>query len=81
MFSISESIEGNFVKELCKSAKENNIYVVGTIYERSIIKSDNLEKSLKKRKITDNQFRVYDTVVFIDNKGKLISHYQKITSL
>jgi predicted amidohydrolase len=78
LYSISESIEGNFVKELCKSAKENYIYVVGTIYERSGIQSNNLEKSLKKRKITDNQFRVYDTVVFIDNKGHLISHYRKL---
>ena len=27
LFSISESVEGNFIKELCKSAKENDICV------------------------------------------------------
>ena len=50
LFSISESVEDNFIKELCKSAKENNMYVVGTIYERSFVDSDKLNESSNKKK-------------------------------
>ncbi len=78
LFSISESIEGKFVKELCKSAKENDIYIMGTMYERPTIDYDKLDKSLDKKKNIDNSYRVYDTVVFIDNKGDLISQYRKL---
>ena len=35
LFSISESVNGNFTKELCNSAKANDISIIGTIYERS----------------------------------------------
>jgi predicted amidohydrolase len=80
LFSISESVEGNFVKELCKSAKENDVYVVGTIYERSSnIDSDKLNKSLNEKKnVNDQQYCVYDTAVFINDKGILISSYRKL---
>ena len=50
LFSISESVEDNFIKELCKSAKKNNIYVVGTIYERSFVDSDALNGTSNKKK-------------------------------
>ncbi|HXS61212.1 MAG TPA: nitrilase-related carbon-nitrogen hydrolase, partial [Candidatus Sulfopaludibacter sp.] len=80
LFSISESIEGNFIKELCKSAKENDICVIGTIYERSDTGGFKLDRSLNEteNKDIDNQYRVYDTVVFINNKGDLISRYRKL---
>jgi len=80
LFSISESIEGNFVKELCKSARENNVCVVGTIYERSSnIDSDKLnESSNDKRNANEYQYCVYDTAVFINDKGSLISQYRKL---
>ncbi len=50
LFSISESVEGNFIKELCKSAKENDICVVGTIYERSDTDFDKLDQSLNENR-------------------------------
>jgi deaminated glutathione amidase len=80
LFSISESVQGVFVKELCKSAKENDICVIGTIYERSDGDSDKLDQSLNKNKNKDidSQYHVYDTVVFINNKGDLISQYRKL---
>lgn len=78
LFSISESVEGNFIKELRKSAKENDICIVGTIYERSTMDSDKFDKSIDKKKNIDNQYCVYDTAVFINNKGALISQYRKL---
>jgi len=78
LFSISESADGNFVKELRKSAKENDIYIVGTIYERSTIDSNKPDKSLNKKDNNDSQYRVYDAVVFINNKGNLVSQYRKV---
>jgi predicted amidohydrolase len=78
LFSISESVDGNFVEELRKSAKENDIYIIGTIYERSTIDSNKPDKSLSKKKNIENQYRVYDTVVYINNKGNLVSQYRKV---
>src|SRR6476620_6375917 len=79
LFSISESVEDNFIKELCKSAKKNNIYVVGTIYERSFVDSDKLNETSNKRKdVNDHLYCVYDTAVFINDKGALISQYRKL---
>jgi predicted amidohydrolase len=78
LFSISELIDGNFVSELRKSAKENDIHVIGTIYERSTKDSDKINKSLNNKKNSDSQYCVYDTVVFINNKGILVSHYRKL---
>jgi predicted amidohydrolase len=78
LFLISESVEGNFTKELRKSAKENNISIIGTIYERSNTDSDKPNKVLDKIKDIDNQFCVYDTALFINNEGALISRYRKL---
>ena len=46
----SESITGNFVSQICKSAKENQIQIVGTFYE----------KSRKKDRVYDTSF-IIDT--------------------
>jgi predicted amidohydrolase len=78
LFLISESVEGNFTKELRKSAKENNISIIGTIYERSNTDSDKPNRVLDKIKDIDNQFCVYDTALFINNEGVLISRYRKL---
>ena len=77
LFSISEPVDNNFIKELRKSAKENNIFIIGTIYERSTVGSDS-DKSVNKKKNIDNPYCVYDTAVFINNKGILVSQYRKL---
>jgi deaminated glutathione amidase len=73
LFSISESVTGNFTKELCNSAKANDISIIGTIYERSTTDSDKPTK-----RDVDNQYRVYDTALFINNKGVLVTRYRKL---
>ncbi len=73
LFSISESVNGNFTKELCNSAKANDISIIGTIYERSTTDSDKPTK-----KDVDNQYCVYDTALFINNKGVLVTRYRKL---
>jgi deaminated glutathione amidase len=73
LFSISESVTGNFTKELCNSAKANDISIIGTIYERSTTDSDKPTK-----KDVDNQYCVYDTALFINNKGVLVTRYRKL---
>lgn len=78
LFLTSESVEGNFTKELRKSAKENNISIIGTIYERSTTDSDKPNKVLDKIKDIDNQYCVYDTALFINNEGVLVSQYRKL---
>jgi deaminated glutathione amidase len=78
LFSVSELLDGNFVTELRKSARENNIFVIGTIYERSNKVSDGLDKSLNNDDNFDNRYCVYDTVVFIDNEGTMVSYYRKL---
>ena len=75
LFSISESLNGNFVKQLKKSAKENNIFIVGSIYEHTNLISANTKQ--EENKINKN-YRVYDTVVLINEQGKLISYYRKM---
>jgi deaminated glutathione amidase len=77
LFSISESLNGNFVEQLKKSAKENNIFIVGSIYEHTNLISNNT-KQKKEGKINKNSYRVYDTVVLINEQGKLISYYRKL---
>ena len=73
LFSISESVNGNFTKELCNSAKANDISIIGTIYEQSATDSDKPTK-----KDIDNQYCVYDTALFINNKGVLVTRYRKL---
>jgi predicted amidohydrolase len=82
LFSVSESLNGNFVEQLKKSAKENNIFIVGSIYEHTNLVSNNTkqkkEEKKKEGKINKNSYRVYDTVVLINEQGKLISYYRKL---
>jgi predicted amidohydrolase len=80
LFLLSESIEGDFVKRLCESAKENDICVVSTIYERSTaIENSKINGTLDNDQyVNDKQYCVFDTAVFIDNKGTLISKYRKL---
>lgn len=79
LFLLSESVKGNFIKSLCKSAKENDIYVVSSIYERSATDNYKMNKpSNNNQDINDKQYCVYDTVVFIDGKGALVSKYRKL---
>ncbi len=77
LFSISESLNGNFVKQLKKSARENNIFIVGSIYEHTNLITTNTKQE-KDSKINKNSYRVYDTVVLINEQGKLISYYRKL---
>jgi predicted amidohydrolase len=77
LFSISESLNGNFVKQLKKSARENNIFIVGSIYEHANLVSTNTKQE-KENKTNKNSYRVYDTVVLINERGKLISYYRKL---
>jgi len=76
LFSISETIEGDFIKTLCNSAKKNNISILGTMYEREPLDL-NLSELLKDKNMYD-KFHVYDTVVYINNKGLIKSKYRKI---
>lgn len=79
LFSISESLNGNFVEQLKKSAKENNIFIVGSIYEHTNLISNNTKQKKKREgKINKNSYRVYDTVVLINEQGNLISYYRKL---
>ena len=78
MFSISELVDGDFVTELRKSAKENDIHVIGTIYERSSTDSNEFTKPSDNNDGFDNQYCVYDTAVFINNSGILVSCYRKL---
>ena len=83
LFSISESLNGNFVEQLKKSARENNIFIVGSIYEHTNLLSANTKQKKEKKKdkgskINKNSYRVYDTVVLINEQGKLISYYRKL---
>lgn len=79
LFSISEFIDGRFVSELKKSAKDNNIFVVASIYERATQKDIVSSKERgRKRKSVKDSFRVFDTVVLINNQGKLVSSYRKL---
>jgi deaminated glutathione amidase len=62
--AIAESAKnGNFIMELCRSARRCNIGIVATIYEKGDMPSES---------------RVYDTAVLINNKGKVISLYRKL---
>lgn len=78
LFSISESIDGNFVSELKKSAKDNNIFVVASIYERANPKDIISSRDRGQKKSIKDSFRVFDTVVLVNNQGKLVSSYRKL---
>jgi predicted amidohydrolase len=76
LFSLSESTDGNFVSQLKKSARENNIFIVVSIYERA--NSKPTKKIQSKSNFDKNSYRVFDTVVLINNKGQLVSQYRKL---
>lgn len=76
LFSLSESIRGNFVSQLKKSARDNNIFIVGSIYERA--NSKQTKKIQSQRNFDKDSYRVFDTVVLINNKGRLVSQYRKL---
>lgn len=57
----SEKINGNFVSEICKAAKENKIQVVGTFYE----------KSSKKDRVYDTSFFVDNTGKIVSTYRKI----------
>lgn len=77
LYSLSESIDGNFISQLKKSARENDIFVVSSIYERANSKLKNNRQNQKKF-LNRNSHRVFDTVVLINNQGRLVSHYRKL---
>jgi deaminated glutathione amidase len=78
LFSISELVDGDFITELRKSAKENDIHIIGTIYERSTTDSGEFAKPSNNNDSFDNQYCVHDTAVFINNSGILVSCYRKL---
>ena len=77
LYSLSESLDGNFVSQLKKSARENDIFVVSSIYERANSKLKNNRQNQKKFLDRDSH-RVFDTVVLINNQGRLVSQYRKL---
>ncbi|USR64999.1 carbon-nitrogen hydrolase family protein [Providencia stuartii] len=58
---VAENIDGPFVSQLAKTAKECGIYVVCGIYERA----ENEPK------------RAFNTTIMLNRQGELIYHYQK----
>ena len=64
---------------MCNSAKANDICIIGTIYEQIRWDSDKLYLDKPKtKKDVDNQYCVYDTALFINNKGDLMTRYRKL---
>lgn len=63
--TVAESVKkGQFVSSICKSAKQNKLTVVATIYEKNAAKSPDR--------------RVFDTAILIDSKGTVRSIYRKL---
>ncbi len=58
---VAENVDGPFVSQLAKTAKEHGIYVVCGIYERA----ENEPK------------RAFNTTIMLNRQGELIYHYQK----
>lgn len=77
LYSLSESLDGNFISQLKKSARENDIFIVSSIYERANSKLKNNRQNQKKF-LDRNSHRVFDTVVLINNQGRLVSQYRKL---
>lgn len=76
----AEEITGNFVSDICKSAKENNIQVVGTFYEKSTKKDRVYDTSFlidKSGKVISKyrKIHLYDALGFKESK-KLIAGKQ-----
>lgn len=59
--TVAEPLDGPFVSALSKAAKEHNIHVICGVYESK----------------PDDNIRAYNTVVLIDDEGKLIHKYSK----
>jgi len=58
---VSEKVDGPFVTELCRMAKENNIYILCGIYEYA----------------ENESFRSYNSVVTINREGEVVDCYRK----
>jgi predicted amidohydrolase len=80
--NLSEPVSGNFISKLCKSAKENNIFVICSIFEKvdnKLYDPNNVDSiSNKDNKLAGQIYHVYDTIVFINNKGLVVSKYRKL---
>ncbi len=78
LYSLSEQLNGGFISQLCKSAKRNGIFIASSIYERPPMSHDKPGPTLGNKKNYMDQYRVYDTVALINNRGQLISFYRKL---
>ena len=58
--NFAETINGNFVQTIAKTAKENNIQVVGSFYE----------KSTKKNRVYDTSFVINKSMMHLDSKNQ-----------
>ena len=55
---------------------KNNIFIVSSIYERANSKS--IDKRQSQENFHKHSYRVFDTVVLINNNGDLVSQYRKL---
>jgi predicted amidohydrolase len=78
LYSLSEQLNGGFISQLCKSAKRNGVFIASSIYERPLMLYDKPGLSLGDKKNYMDQYRVYDTVALINNRGQLVSFYRKL---
>jgi len=71
--SLSETVNGNFVKSIAQAAKKNSIFVVGTFYEKSSTKNRVYDTSFlinKTGKVlsTYRKIHLYDALGFKESK-------------
>ena len=71
--SLAESINGNFVSTIAKSAKQNSIQIVGTFYEKSTKKNRVYDTSFLINKFgkvvsTYRKIHLYDALGFTESK-------------
>jgi predicted amidohydrolase len=78
LYSLSEYLNSGFISQLSKSAKRNGIFIVCSIYEKPLMPIDKPKFSSDNKINYANQYRVFDTVALINNKGQLISFYRKL---